>query len=228
MLSPVAKKLSVRALLPLLAGIAVLGTAMLAARLGARPGGASIATNGSTADGTAQAVGSEHADYGVVPDPLGLTIDQRLDRSLSYPGVRGVLRGVVGAPVARNLPDPNHPQLSLVATEFPLVVRAVFSHGAFPYGVGKTITLRVPGGATGKTAMSVEDAPHVTPGEEVYVYVQDPSPFDASRWGDNSDHLVVAAQDTEIFTIHRGVVQGEGPLAGLAEPVAVFERHFVP
>ena len=76
--------------------------------------------------------------------------------------------------------------------------------------------------------MWAEDAPQVSAGEELYVFVQDLSPFDESHWGKDSDSLLVVSDSDDVFEVRGGVVYGQGLNTSLAEPAAVFEQHFAP
>lgn len=163
---------------------------------------------------------------GVRRSDLGLSIDQVLNASLSQPGVHGIVRGTVGAPSATELPNPDNPQFRLLATEFPLLVQAFLGRGPSPYPIGKTVTLRVPGGTVGARTVQAEDAPQVKQGEDLYVFLRDPGPFFENRWGRNGSNLVVAVDAVDVFEVRNGVVHGQGTDSALAEPVAVFEQHF--
>jgi len=166
-----------------------------------------------------------HGEFKGIVTP-GLTRDQVLDRSLSAPGVRGIVRGVVGSATVVRLPDPDSVKNDLLATNFSFQVESFLGKGPSPYPPGARITLRVPGGTLGGQTFVEEDGPRVHPGQELYVFVIDLAPVYTTRWGQNSNSVLVAVDNGDVFEVVNGVVRGQGLNANLAEPVATFESHF--
>lgn len=171
-------------------------------------------------------VSQSSASYGIESWAIGLSADQVLDHGLSQPGPHQVVRGVAGKPSVMRLPNSEHPLSDSLATDFPFVVTAFFGNEPSPYSIGKTIALRIPGGSSGGVTESVEDAPHISAGEELYVFVSDPGPFSDSEWGVSTDTLLVAVDSEAVFEVHNGVVSGRVAASRLREPVATFEQHF--
>lgn len=221
------KRFLASAAIPLAVAGVIFGAMSAASIIGAHSSAGNRAIRVS-ADATQGSATSSDSLQGVAPWAQGLTPDQLLDRSLSQPGVHGVVRGVVGSPSTEVLPNPDRSQGNLLTTEFPFTIQALLGPEPSPYHAGETVTLRIPGGQIGNRGMSVEDAPQVKAGESVYVYVTDKPPFFAQQWGSNTSTMLVAISDDDVFVIRNGFVYGQGAFARLAEPVSTFQRHFAP
>jgi hypothetical protein len=157
-----------------------------------------------------------------------LTPEQILEGVYAEPEVHGVVRGVVGKPSARKLPNPDRPSAPLVVREFPFTVHEFIGKEASPYPIGATITLRTPGGVVGSVSMDVEDAPRIKPGTELFVFLVDKGPFEIARWGGDTPTTLVALEATDVFEVDKGVVHGHGTYASIAEPITTFEQRFKP
>ncbi|GEM_PF-4027062 len=162
-----------------------------------------------------------HPLYTTLPQITALTVDQRLDRDLSWPYVHGVLRGVTGSPTVRTLARPNE-RFGEVVTDFPFAASAAYSHGTSPYPTATTITLRVPGGSTASIVTRVEGAPTVAANEELFVFVRD----QGAVAGGNTKTVLVVSSEGDVFQVRGGIVHGQGALSAFSEPLAVFQQHF--
>lgn len=138
--------------LPIVTGVAVL-TAVLVV-VGLNAGGATSAPQ------VQQRIVQQHSDMYQDPSLVSLTPDQTLDRSLSLPGIRGVLRGRIGlTPTVYYLSAQASANGGTIVTDFPLLVEGFYGHGTSPYAHGLTITLRIPGGTLNGTTLQVEGGP---------------------------------------------------------------------
>lgn len=174
---------------------------------------------------TASAVvssGSSAAKGVGFPEFARLTPDERLDRVLSLPGMRGVLRGVTGSPTSHSIQWPGSPSRNIV-TDFPLKVEEFLGAAPAAYSAGEAVTLRVPGGTVGAVTARAEDAPLVAAGEEVFIFVRD----QGSYLGGNTAAVVVASDTADVMTVRQGLVHGQGVDAAFVEPVAAFRQHFL-
>lgn len=205
--------------LPLLAIVIIMGASYSIRAHDDRPETTPVPTAASATQSVQEiVVNSSHI---VGPNTGGLSIPQQLDRSVKLPGIKGVVRGVVGTPLVRTLPS----GVPLgVVTDFPFSVKAFDGPGPSPYPTGVPITLRVPGGATGSVRVRDNDAPTVTAGEELFVFVRNQEVIG----GGNTSAVLVASSRMDVFVVRNGVVYGQGEWAQLAEPIAIFEKHFVP
>lgn len=156
------------------------------------------------------------------PDYAGLSVDQQLDRSLTLPGIHGVLRGTTSSPIARTLSITSD-GFSQIVTEFPFKVVGFLGPGTSPYPVGTTITLRIPGGTVGNIRSIVEDVPSIRPNADIFVFVRDHGTY----LGGNTGVILIATDDTDLFTVRNGIVSGQGKWKQLSESLAAFEKHFV-
>lgn len=157
--------------------------------------------------------------YGSLRPNRPVSVDQALDQSLSLPGVRGVLRGVAGAPSSRQITVAGR---ATVVTDYPFVVHGYVGHSGTPYPVGATIILRVPGGTNGRMRTVVADAPRVTSGMDLFVFVRD----QGTLAGGNTTQVLVASSPYDVLEVRGGVVRGQKQWSRFAEPVQTFERHF--
>ena len=104
----------------------------------------------------------------VDPSVATLSPDQKLDRALSLPGMKGVLQGTVGKTLSvRTLTGG-----SLVTVEDFTVEKTLgFAPGAAPvYTAGQHVSLVVPGGQVGDHTTTAADAPTVLAGEHLLVF----------------------------------------------------------
>jgi hypothetical protein len=152
-----------------------------------------------------------------IPGYENLTPAQKLDRSLSLPGMHGIVRGRVGNGTAVRLPNGE------IDTDFQFTVTDARPTTRAPERVGTTLTLRVPGGCLplGMCA-GVEDAPQVAAGDDIFVFVHD----QGILLGGNTATRLVASQSDDVFTVRGNVVYGQGSFAGYTEPANVFLAHF--
>jgi hypothetical protein len=176
---------------------------------------------------SAPAVTAEiHADYGALPGYAGLSIDQILDRSMSLPGMKGVVLGAVSAPNVHVI-DQSSTIRGLAVTDFVFTVSGFVGRGPTPYVVGSQIVLRIPGGeysdGTGtKVAVTAENAPIVSAGNTYFIAVRD-----QGTWlGGNTKTILLATDPSDVFPVVGATVKGEGPWSTFAEPITSFEAHF--
>lgn len=163
-----------------------------------------------------------HADGALLPGFANLSPDQLLDRSLTLPGMRGIVRGHVEATISmHNLTIPASDQQNLV-TDFAFLVEAYYGHGSPPYPLGSTISLRVPGGAIGNIISVTENAPTVTPGMEIFVFVRD----QGTVAGGNTSTVLVASSTADVLRVVGDKVVGQGSFAAVAESLPQFLTHF--
>ncbi len=162
-----------------------------------------------------------HADYGGLPEYDSLTIPQKLDRSLSLPGIRGLVLGRIGSGKSTLLRPGTGDQA--IVTDYPFALTGSYGRLGADYRAGLTVTLRVPAGCLNGLCGSVEAAPSVRSGEDVYVFVRD----QGDVWGRNSATLLIVSSVFDVFEVVNGqIVRGQGPWSSFVEPVQVFERHF--
>lgn len=162
-----------------------------------------------------------HSDNGGVSSYRALTVDQKLDRALSLPGIRGLGQGRVGAPVSHVLQTSSGPAVTV--TDYPMIVVDWLGPTPAPYSVGATITLRIPGGTVGNLRMTVDGAPIVQSGEEVFVFVRN----QGTIAGGSGPTTLVASDGTDVFQMVSGRVKGQGRYKGLVESLSSFKRHFL-
>lgn len=202
----------------ILVGIAVGG---IAATLAVAALAHSTSTAIAHGQGSGQVV-QVHSDLSVVSGFGGLNPDQRLDKSLALPGMKGVLLGNIGAAESvQPVTDPARPEHQALVTDHTFTIERYFGHQPAPYSVGTTITLRVPGGFLNNVTEVVDDAPSITPGE-AFVFVRD----QGSIAGGNTATVIVAASTADVFEVSSGAVLGQGYFSHFSEPVAAFIGHF--
>lgn len=158
----------------------------------------------------------------MLPGYQNLTTDQKLDRALSLPGMRGIVRGATASPTVHAVPEKGFPSGEIV-TDYPFRVRGFIGSLPSPFAIGATISLRVPGGSIAGVTSTEEGSPLVAPGEELYVFVRD----QGSIAGGNTSAILVASSTYDVFEVRNGIVHGEGDWARFSETRSAFERHFV-
>jgi len=145
--------------------------------------------------------------------------DAKLDRSLSLPGMRGVLRGVVGRQTSlQMLPS----GVSVTLSDFIVDSSYGFAAAAPAYTSGQHIQIAVPGGDLAGRTTTVEDAPTLHAGEQVFIFVQgnaggqlfDGLPAATVLLRDKSS---LATVDSTTDAVH---------WEDLTEPTSTFTRHF--
>jgi hypothetical protein len=180
----------------------------------AAPGHQVVRTTGSSPQSASA------SSMSVLPGYEQLSPAQMLDRSMSLPGMHGIVRGVVGRGTVTQLSDGE------TVTDFALTITDARPTAGPPERVGAKLTLRVFGGcmpAAGRTLCAGSpDAPQVATGDDVFVFVRD----QGSQLGGNTNSRLVASSSADVLTVRGGLVQGQGEWAGYSEPVDSFLRHF--
>jgi len=159
----------------------------------------------------------------VDPTVNGLTIDQKIDRSLTLPGIKGVLRGAVtGDPTTHTVPKGGGSRFTWTVVDFPFRVTAFLGPVEAPYPIGVAITLRIVDLSEDVNAGQSGQTFGVAAGDDLFVYVRNQGVIG----GGNTGTILVASQAYDVFTLRNGVVYGKGEWASFAEPLATFEKHF--
>jgi hypothetical protein len=169
-------------------------------------------------DGRQEVVSSFDMSYGWLKAQAALTIDQRLDRSLSVPGVLGILRGTTGTPRISTIAAAG-PFQGAIVTDYPFTIAGGFGSALTKYPVGTVVSLRVLGGTIGDQTSVVSNSPKVSAGKEYYVWVRDQGVIA----GGNTSSVIVVSTPYSVHEIRDGVVYG----VGYSEPLATFEQHFI-
>lgn len=157
------------------------------------------------------------------PTVKALSITQQLERSITLPYIKGLLRGVVGSPTSHTVTDVTEPRMNWHVTDYPFRVTAFLGSAASPYPISTTITLRLvdlsDDGSTGQSNLTSQ----IKSGDELFVYVRDQGMIGNG----NTGTTLVASSLVDFLTLRNGTVYGHGQWASLAEPLATFEKHFV-
>lgn len=158
------------------------------------------------------------------PTAKALTIPQKMERSITQPGIKGVLRGIVtGNPTTGTVPKSSDGQFTWNVVDFPFSVKGFLGPVATPYAIGVPITLRIVDFAEDVSPGQRGQTFGVKTGDELFVYVRDQGVIG----GGNTGTVLVASQPYDILTLRNGIVYGNGAWASYAEPLATFEKHFI-
>lgn len=157
-----------------------------------------------------------------LPGYTGLTADQKLDKAMDLPGMRGVLLGRTGASAVHQVKSRTGLNAYDIVTDYVFDVRAFYGHGSSQYRVGGVIDLRVPGGSSGPLTQTVEGAPNISENEVLFVVVRD----QGEVAGGNTPAILVVSDQTDVYQVAGGVVSGQGVFASIREPVASFVKHW--
>ena len=150
-------------------------------------------------------------------DYASLTVPQMLDRSMTYSSMFGVLRGTVGTPQARTLPEVRNAPGGPVA-DYPFRPRGFAGRAGAPaYEAGRQMVLRVP-----TDRQECGGRPVLAPGDEAYAVVRD----QGGMAGGNTAGVLVVTAATDVYTVRAGRVHGQGTFNGFSEPIEQFEAHF--
>ena len=149
----------------------------------------------------------------VDPSVATLSPDQKLDRALSLPGMKGVLlsgRTVTGG--------------SLVTVEDFTVEKTLgFAPGAAPvYTAGQHVSLVVPGGQVGDHTTTAADAPTVLAGEHLLVF--DQTGAGGHAFAELGSAVIVLADRSAVARLNP---DGGITWEGLTEPAATFTQHLI-
>lgn len=156
----------------------------------------------------------------VDPSVAALSPDARLDRSLSLPGMRGVLEGTVGATTAVKTLS-GGAVVSL--TDLLITDRLGFATGdSATYLLGQHAQLAVPGGATPGSMTTVEDAPTLHRGDHVFIFVQ--THAGGQRFATVPAAVIVLADKSATATLNTN--NNTVTWQNLTEPATAFEQHF--
>jgi hypothetical protein len=156
------------------------------------------------------------ADYGTLPGSATLSVDQKLDRALSLPGMRALLRGAIGAGVVSRLPS------GVIVTDHPLRITEVRSRLPQQLEPGEVVTLRSAGGCLGNLCGRATGSPSVAGGQDVFVFYRDQGTY----LGGNAAGRIVVSSDADVLTVRDGTVVGQGDWHSFREPLDRFLAHF--
>lgn len=156
----------------------------------------------------------------VDPSVAALNPDAKLDRSLSLPGMRGVLRGVVGTQTTQQvLPS----GVNVTLSDFTVDSGYGFAPAAPAYTSGQHIQIAIPGGDLAGSTTTVEDAPTLRAGQQVFIFVQ--SNAGGQLFSGLPAVAVLLRDKSSVATVDstRGIVHWED----LTEATSTFTQHFI-
>jgi len=157
---------------------------------------------------------------GVDPSVAALSPDQKLDRSLSLSGMKGVLQGTVGKTLSvRTLTG--GPIVTL--DDFTVEKTFGFAPGAAPaVTAGQHVSLAVPGGRLGSQTTTAEDAPTIHAGDHLLVF--DQAGAGGQLFAALGGAVIVLADRSAIARINP---DGSVTWEGFTEPATSFTQHFI-
>jgi hypothetical protein len=155
----------------------------------------------------------------VDPSVAGLSPDQKLDRALSLPGMKGVLQGTVGKTLSvRTLTG--GPIVTI--DDFTVEKTFGFTPGAAPaITAGQHVALAVAGGHVGSQTTHAEDAPTFQAGDHLLVF--DQAGAGGQLFAELGSAVIVLADRSAVARMNpNGSITWEG----FTEPAASFTQHF--
>jgi hypothetical protein len=156
----------------------------------------------------------------VDPSVAALSPDQKLDRSLSLPGMKGVLQGTVGKALSvRSLPGGSIVTIS----DFSVEKTFGFASGADPaVAAGQHVSVAVLGGHLGSQTTDAEDAPTIRTGDHLLVF--DQAGAGGQLFAELGTAVIVLADRSAVARINP---DGSVSWEGITEPAASFTQHFI-
>ena len=154
----------------------------------------------------------------VDPSVAALSPDQKLDRSLSLPGMRGVLLGTVGAALPTRALTGG---AVVTISDFTVEATYGFAGAASNYTAGQHISLAVPGGRAGNHITSAEDAPVIHPGDHLFLF--DQTGAGGTAYAQLGSAVIVLADRSAVARLNP---DHSITWEGFTEPAATFTQHF--
>jgi len=155
----------------------------------------------------------------VDPSIAALSPDQKLDRSLSLAGMRGVLQGTIGKMLSvRTLTGGPVVTLDGFTVEKPF---GFASNAAPSYTAGQHISLAVLGGHASSQSTTAEDAPAVQNGDHLLIF--DQAGAGGQIFAQLGNAVIVLADRSAVARINP---DGSVTWKGFTEPAASFTQHF--
>lgn len=155
----------------------------------------------------------------VDPSVAALSPDQKLDRSLSLAGMRGVLQGTIGKTLSvRTLTS------GPVVTLHDFTVEKTFGFapsGAPSYPAGQHVSLATVGGHVGSQSTTAEDAPAVQNGDHLLIF--DQAGAGGQIFAQLGNAVIVLADRSAVARLNP---DGSVTWEGFTEPAATFTQHF--
>lgn len=156
----------------------------------------------------------------VPPENRGAAPTELLARSLSYPGMRGVVEGVVSGDGRMEEVPKNHRTTLITVFEFEVIA----THGAPAplYPPGQTIQLIVGGGELDGRRVEWDGTPEVSAGEHLLVWVGDEGDTPA---GQTTDARLVVLSADSVARVVGATVEWSGAQIPVSEVLRLLSEN---